>query len=115
MAFVTSSRVELEPTCSPRTAFSDLARRAPINSLTQEWQPHHWSRCSEAVARKGQLVFRFVGCLPRAAITSERHRSEGQASDKPQGTKPRAQLRTRPQAESAYGYSAAVHVPMIAA
>ena len=38
-------------------------------------------------------LFRLVGCLPRAEITSERHRSEGQASDKPQGTKPRAQLR----------------------
>ncbi len=38
------------------------------------------------------VVFRVVGCLPRAEITSELHRSEGQASDKPQGTKPRAQL-----------------------
>ena len=60
-------------------------------------------------------MFRVVGCLPRAEITSERYRSEGQASDKPQGTKPRAQLISGPQAESAYGDSAGVHVPMIAA
>jgi hypothetical protein len=49
------------------------------------------------VGRDRPLMFRVVGCLPRAEITSERHRSEGQASDKPQGTKPRAPLRPRPQ------------------
>ena len=60
-------------------------------------------------------MFRVVGCLPRAEITSQWHRSEGQASDKPQGTKPRAQLRSRPQAEMAYGDSAGVYVLVIAA
>jgi hypothetical protein len=43
-------------------------------------------------------MLRVVGCLPRAEITSEWHRSEGQASDKPQGTKPRAQLQSCPEA-----------------
>ena len=47
-------------------------------------------------------MFRVVGCLPRAEITSEWHRSEGQASDKPQGTKPRAQMRPRPEATSVW-------------
>jgi len=55
---------------------------------------------ANAVGRDRLLVFRVVGCLPRAEITSEQHRSEGQASDKPQGTKPRAQLRPRPEATS---------------
>ena len=58
------------------------------------------SRCLIAAVREWLLVFRVVGCLPRAEITSEQHRSEGQASDKPQGTKPRAQLRPRPEATS---------------
>jgi hypothetical protein len=49
-----------------------------------------------------QLLFRVVGRLPRAEITSERRRSEGQASDKPQGTKPRAQLEPRPEATSVW-------------
>jgi hypothetical protein len=70
---------------------------------------------SKADGRERRQVLRVVGCLPRAEITSERHGSEGQASDKPQGTKPRAQLTSRPQAESAYGDSAGTHVPMIAA
>ena len=47
-------------------------------------------------------MLRVVGCLPRAEIASEQHRSEGQASDKPQGTKPRAQLRPRPEATSVW-------------
>jgi len=69
----------------------------------------------KAVDRDCLVLLRVVGCLPRAEISSEQHRSEGQASDKPQRTKPRAQLRSRPQAERAYGDSAGVHVPAIAA
>ena len=68
-----------------------------------------------AVIRQGLLLLRVVGCLPRAEITSERHSSEGQASDKPQRTKPRAQLLSLPQAERAYGDSAGVRGQMIAA
>ena len=60
-------------------------------------------------------IDRVVGRLPRAEMTSEQHRSEGQASDKPQRTKPRARLISAPQAENAYGDSAGVHVPVIAA
>ena len=58
--------------------------------------------CLKADGRDRPVLFRVVGCLPRAEITSERHRSEGQASDKPQGTKPRAQQRPRPEATSVW-------------